>query len=153
MDTTKIDPIRLDFQSKRQVVVSPDDEDRFVTTEGEAAIACKQWSNREMFKEQFNAFLTEIHDWCEVRSAKVRSCFVSIGDSSLNILICTHGVDYDFEFDDAIVNLDVSLSEKFPLCIAELLQIPNQAALTKELPKEALWVYGDGGRTSQTSNT
>ena len=154
MDNTeaRVEPIRLNFESKRQVVVSPDDEDRFVTTEGEAALACKRESDDKEFKEQFLQFLTHLHDWCSRFTDVVRACYVTVGDSSLNVLICLHKKDYNFDFEDTIVDLDIEISQKFPLCIIEVLQVPNQSSLTRDLPDEALFVYGDGRGSQETSS-
>jgi hypothetical protein len=42
MEETQSKPIQLTFRSVEQVVVEPDDQDRFVTTAQEAARACQQ---------------------------------------------------------------------------------------------------------------
>lgn len=153
METTKAEPIQLNFESKRQVVVSPDDKDRFVTTEGDAAKACKRAENDNEFKDQFLSFLSHLHDQCLELEEKVRACYVTVGDSSLNVLLCLHEEGYNFDFEDTVVELDVDFAKRFPLCVFEILQIPNQTTLTNELPGEALCVYGDGKRPQEASGT
>lgn len=151
METTKTKPIHLNFKSTRQVVVAPDDEDRFVTTEGEAAKACKRAEDDKDFRKQFQSSLAYLNEWCEKFAGKVQAAYLTVGDSSLNVLICMRGEDYDFDFSDILVELDVKLAQSFPLCVFEVLQIPNQDALTRDLPGEGLWVYGDGSRARETS--
>jgi len=147
--TTK--PIHLDFRSKETVVVVPDDEDRFVTTAGRAALACRQAAASKEWDAQWNNFLVFVHQWCEVQGEKVKSGYVSVGDTGLNVIICIASKDYDFSIEDAIVELDIALANQFPLCIADVMQIPDQRSLKTELSSEALLVYGDGERASKES--
>jgi hypothetical protein len=132
------------------VVVAPDDRDRFVMTEEDAARACKRAQDDNEFRKQFQEMLSYVHDWCAQNPQKIRAGYVTVGDSALNVLLCLEQRDYDFSLEDALVQLDIDIAERFPLCIVEVLQLPNQARLTSELPQEALLVYGDG-RRSQTS--
>jgi hypothetical protein len=119
-------------------------------TEEDAARACKRAQDDNEFRKQFQEMLSYVHDWCAQNPQKIRAGYVTVGDSALNVLLCLEQRDYDFSLEDALVQLDIDIAERFPLCIVEVLQLPNQARLTSELPQEALLVYGDG-RRSQTS--
>lgn len=141
---TKQKPIHLDFRSQETVVVVSDDEDRFVTTSSQAALACKQVEDNKEWNRQWTEFLNFLHHWCKDRSEQVKTGYVSIGDSGLNTLICLHMGQYDFSMEDDLVKLDVLLSKRFPLCVTDVLQIPNQRTLTSELFSETLIVYGNG---------
>lgn len=144
-------PITLHFQNAQRVMVVPDDKDRFFTTVGEAARACKQAQDNVEWAEQWNDFLAHIHRWCADRSQDVDAGYVMVGDG-LTVLICVSIEDYNFDLEDALTDLDLELSERFPLCCAEVMQIPNQRDLRAGLPDEAiLVVYGDGQRTSAAS--
>lgn len=153
METKATGVIRLDFRSEEQVLVIPDDQDRFVTTVRDAALACKHYDQFGEWKEQYNDFLTFLHEWCIKHHDKVRAGYVTIGDASLNVLVFLHSAEYDFDFENEIVELDVKLADQFPLCSAEVLQVPNQPDLTGELPDEALCVYGDGEFPSETGDS
>jgi hypothetical protein len=152
--TTSSGPIRLSFESKRQIVVIPENQDRFLTTASAAAQACQQAEKQSEWVEQFKEFLGFIHQWCIDHGDKVHSCYVTIGDHSLNVLVCLKGDDYDFELDDQLAELDLALFDRYPVCTADVIQIPNQNALTEQfLPKqassEAMQVYGDGAGSSE----
>lgn len=147
METVKSNPIRLRFESREQVVVIPDDEDRFVITEGEAARACKRAVDDKEWKEQFDPFLLFIHDWCEEHASDVKAGYVTIGDIGLNVLICIKSKDYSFDIEDTLVELDFALADQFPSCETEVMQIPNQDTLTDVLSSEAMMVYGDSEGT------
>ena len=141
-------PLKLDFESVEQVLVVPENEDRFITTEREAARACqvaeygKEWSN------QFKDFLSYIHHWCEEHSAIVEAGFVDVGDIGLRVEICINKDSYDFEFDDEITDLDVELGKRFPSCIAEATQIPKQDLLRDAYMSEhVMRVYGNSTST------
>jgi len=147
---TRTKPIQLDFRSEETVLVTSDDEDRFVTTSGEAALACKQADDNREWSRQWNDFLAFLHHWCKNHSDIVDAGYVSVGDSGLNVLICIRSEDYNFSIEDDLVKLDLLLAKDFPLCVADVMQIPNQRNLRSELSSETLLVYVDGKRTSNS---
>lgn len=148
---TRAKPIQLHFESTNQVMVVPDDEDRFFTTESEAARACKQVENSREWSQQWNNFLVHINRWCKAHKGDIEAGYVTVGDSALNVLLCLHRPNYDFSLEDDIADLDLELAEKFPLCTAEVLQIPNQPHLRAAFQQEVIAVYGDGDRASKPS--
>lgn len=140
------EPVRLSFESKQQVIVVPENEDRFLTTASAAALACQQAEAGKEFRSQFEDLLAFVHEWCEGQAAKVRACYLTVGDVGLNVIVCLQGDDYDFEFDDPIAELDLEIFRRFPKCKVEVMQIPNQEALTDQIPtastSEVLLIYG-----------
>jgi hypothetical protein len=145
------EPVQLHFESTKQVVVVADNEDRFVTTSAEAARACKQAQDSVEWNRQWSEFLFHIHEWCKRHDAKVEAGFVTVGDSALNVLICIRGETYDFDLEDELADFDLELCKRFPVCRAEVLQIPNQGEVKTGLSGEAILVYGDGQRASEAS--
>jgi hypothetical protein len=145
---TQVQPIRLSFESREQVLVIPDDEDRFVTTAAEAARACKQADDSREWQKQFNEFLKYLHKWCDDNSNRIESGYVSVGDSGLNVLLVLSSEGYDFDFEDEIVELDLALARDFPLCTSEVMQVPKPCAVESEtISPEAICVYGNSRRT------
>ena len=107
-------PIHLNFRSIKQVVVEPEDENRFMMTAKE-------------LREQFSQVLLSLKEWSEGRSSRVVASYVYPGDGFLNVLICTRGGDYDFDFDDEVTDLDISLTKQFGWLTAEVMQAPESA--------------------------
>ena len=141
-------PIHLDYRSQETVVVVPEDEDRFILTAKEAARACKQAHDNRDWARQWNDFLVHIHNWCKDRAGLIDAGYVTVGDNALNVLLCVKTAEYNFEFEDAIADLDLELSRLFPLCYADVMQLPNQRDVRAGIPSEELLVvYGDGKRT------
>jgi hypothetical protein len=151
---SKHKPIRLHFESSRQVVVVPEDNDIFITTANAAARACKQSQAGVEWSKQWNDFLVSLNKWCSKHGDKVEAGYVTIGDSALNVLICLKRADYDFELEDELAELDLSLSREYPMVVAEVIQIPNQNELRAGLDEEApVVVYGDGSGAPAASRT
>lgn len=153
METTTTGPIRLSFESKQTVVVIPENEDRFLITSRAAAQACQRAESEQEWSAQFSDFLKFLHGWCESHSDKVRACYVTVGDNGMNVLILLRSDHYDFDFDDDLADLDLTLFQQFPMCTADVIQVPDQPALIEEvqsdqLESEALIVYGDGAGSS-----
>jgi hypothetical protein len=154
MARTTAKPITLSFRSEVQVVVEPDDSDRFVTTAAEAARACQQAQAGQEFRAEFEHFLSFVHGWCITHKDKVDRAFVDIGDGGLRVNICMKSADFDFEFDDKVTDLDIELLERYPKCIAEVTQFPGSIGKQLEPDSEfAVIVYGDGSGTSESGQT
>ena len=142
-------PIRLSFRSEQRVVVEPDDKDRFIITMREAAQACQQAEDNKEWEDAFQEFLVDLEQWGESHSDRVRSVYVYIGDGTLNILVGNNLDEYDSDLDDTLSDLDISLVQKFPWLVADVMQIPGE--VRPRIPFEkAILVYGDGKRTSAT---
>ncbi len=58
---TSAGPIHLNFQSVQQVVVHPEDENRFMMTAKEAARACELAQNAKELRDQFTQFILYLH--------------------------------------------------------------------------------------------
>jgi hypothetical protein len=146
-------PIRLTFRSEMRVVVEPDDEDRFVMTMREAALACKQVADNKAWEEAFDTFLVYLEKWSESHADKVSAVYFSVGDGALNIFVCTPSELYDIELDDIISELDIALVQKFPWLVADVLQIPGSLQGERFPLEKAILVYGDGKRAPAAGPT
>ena len=137
------EPIRLDFRDvDTQIVVTPDDQDRFVTTSSEAAQACKMAHDVLRWKQEFDGFLKYIHDWCAEQTERVAYAYLSFSSDGLKLFLLTHGVDYRFDFDDVVSDFDIELDKKFPKCPGEVMQLP-------ETPVESLTSFFDPAKAFQ----
>lgn len=139
-------PLRLDFKSERRVVVVTEDEDRFVTTSRQAALACRHAEDQEDWSEEFQAFLGRIHEWCKLHKSLIDRAYVAFGEEGLKVFLVTKGTDYCSELDDPAGALDSELPEEFPRCPADVMHLPNrplEALNTFFSPPEALQLYGD----------
>ena len=145
-DGSRAMPIRLDFQSVQQVVVTGNDGDRWVTTVKEAAQACRTALDFQAWKGEFEGFLARIHEWAKQHADVVSSAFVGISSEGLTGVIVTKGPDYRMELDDAITDLDIEVAKRFPSCRADILQSPDDEPESR-IPyisvERAVQVYGN----------
>jgi hypothetical protein len=146
-------PIHLNVRSVRQVVVEPEDENRFMMTAKEAARACERSQNEKELRDQFNQVLLYLYQWCENHSSDVQAAYAYPGDGFLNILICTRGEDYRFDLDDSVTELTLALVQQFDWLTAEVLQVPESAREGHSPLEKAILVYGDGGGSSTASDS
>ena len=107
-------PIRLDFKSVQQVVVTGPDGGRFVVTAKEAALACRSDLDEKAWQHEFEGFLALLNGWCASRHDRVKSAYVGISSEGLTVVIVTKGSDYLFDFDDEVTNLDIQLAKIHP---------------------------------------
>jgi hypothetical protein len=146
-------PIHLDVRSVQQVVVHPQDENRFMMTAKEAAKACERAQNEKELREQFSEFLLYLRGWCERHAGRIRAAYVYSGDGFLNVLICTNGADYRFDFDDAVTQFDIDLTRQFDWLSAEVMQVPETAREGHISLEKAILVYGDGSGSRTESGS
>ncbi len=141
------EPIRLNFKDADVVVVvTPEDEDRFMTTAAEAAYACKQAQDMLQWKREFDKFLRYIHRWCERHDTQVSHAYLAFSADGLNVFILTRGSEYRFDFDDTVTGLDAELVRQYPRCPAELMllpETPDESLTSFFAPGTALQLYGD----------
>ena len=142
-------PLYLTVGSQKTVMITGDNEERFVLTSHEAAVACQQAIQQqgtiqvaEEWDEQYKGFLLAIHEWAEAHQGVVSAAYIAPGDRGLNVIIATKGEDYRYEFADELTDLDIQLSSRFPRCRATVVQLP-------EKPKDALDSFFSDSRAIQ----
>lgn len=143
---TSARPIRLRFGDRTPVVVTPEDEDRFMTTSAEAAYACRQAQDMLQWKNEFDRLLTHLHDWCREKKGEVARTYMAPSDGGLKVFILTKGPDYRFDFDDAISGLDIEVANRFGRCPTEVIHMPETpvSSLTSFFDQSKAWqIYGD----------
>jgi hypothetical protein len=149
------EPLRLDFHSVQQVVVTYADGDRWVTTAKEAALACRSSLDHETWKKQFESFLGHIHEWAKAHGDIVHAAFVGISSEGLTGVIITKGTEYRLDFDDEVTSLDIDLANRFPECRADILQSPEgepESRIPFIALDRAVQVYGDGKQSQSKSS-
>lgn len=140
-----VEPIRLHFSDQTKVVVTPEDEDRFMTTAADAARACEHVHNLFQWKQEFDRLLAHVHAWCKVHRDDVSRAYLAATNEGLDLFILTKGSDYRFDFDDPISTLDIDLANRFKNCPSGVTHFPDTS--TEPLssffdPSKALQLYG-----------
>lgn len=151
--TTSKGPIHLRYHDDGQVVVTPEDQDRFVLASREAAMACQNQVAMSHFMEHFQkCVLAKLAGWCQSHSANVLACYIPFPFSGTcsKVFIVTNSAKFDFQLSDAIADLEVELDEARWPC--DILQIgsggPEQLQVFFD-PEQSIQVFdnGDGGAT------
>src|SRR5688572_8763935 len=122
-NTTERKAIQLQWDGGN-VVITPEDEDRFVRESRWAVTACQSALAAERFIDQFKGeFLPRLREWCQQRDQLVRACFVPFPTSHLTVFVITRATRYDFSLSDDLADLDMELFQRnWP---AEILQLPT----------------------------
>lgn len=118
--------IQLDAaEAERQVVVTTEDEDRFSLTCAQAIEACKIHTSRKVWFEELRSLFLHVNGWAIKNKDHVRSCYAQPRAGLVAIFIIPIKDSFDFDLADQIADLDLELSQEFPLVPAEVLQIPG----------------------------
>ena len=128
-------PIQLSFREKDgQVVIEPDNQDRYVTTVDEAIKATWQ--------KQFVNLLGVVHNWCREHQENVTAAYIAIRDRGLGLFIVTDSKRYDFALADEVTKLDVALCADYPNQPVNTMQLPR-------IPEEGQMAFFDPSSTLQ----
>ena len=136
------EPIRLHFTDQTRVVVTPEDEDRFMTTAAEAARACRHVQDILKWKQEFDGLLRHVNEWCQAKVERVSSAYMTFSDDGLRLFLLSKGSGYRFDLDDMVSELDIEICNKFELCPTEVSHFP-------EAPIESLSSFFDAGQALQ----
>ncbi len=112
--------IRLTHRG-RQVIVEPDDEDRFVMTAQNAVKACQDSKQRQeairTFKE---GFLVPLLDWCRKFLDKVQACYVAAPTTFLQVFVIGKSQKYDFDLSEELSALELKLADTWRVSVLQL---------------------------------
>jgi hypothetical protein len=105
-------PVQLRFDGGK-VVVTPEDQDRFVLAADTAVQAC-QWMNAGLqLRQKFaDEFLARVFQWCQQHADSVGSCYVAMRDGALTVFVIVSKDEYDFSLDDPLSDLEAEMEDK-----------------------------------------
>lgn len=140
-----LDPVQLDWNDgERQVVVSPEDEDRFMMTCQDAAEACRQGREAMQWGNTFRKVLSFIREDLDSSIDRVRSCYVGPADGHLACFVIAKSSSFDFELAEVLADLEREITTAFPeFTYIRVQQIPQSTDI------ELLNTFFDPGKTIQ----
>lgn len=137
-------PIQVLNWDDGDVVITPEDEDRFVREAKWAVSACQSALALELFVKKFKQdFLLEVHKWCKKNAEKVQAAFVVPLTNQLQVFVVAKSKRYDFELSDPLSDFEMNLYQNDWPC--EILQIPDGSYETLETffdTEKSIQVYG-----------
>jgi len=145
---TKSEPIRLNFrEADRKVLVEPENEDRFITTVGQAAVACQVADREARFYFQVrNTLLQKLWDWLRAHRNQVESAFLAVREGGLLFLVVRDAAAYDAVFEDELTDLDLQIAREpgldlVSLEVGALPKVSRETAISYMGPKAILVVF------------
>lgn len=109
------------------VIVEPEDEDRFVMTAQSAVKACpdsQRWEEAiRTFKREF---LQPLIDWCARHGDRVQSCYIPVPVGHIQVFLVGTSPKYDFDLGRELAALELQLADRG--WRVNVLQLPASAA-------------------------
>jgi hypothetical protein len=110
-----------------QVIVEPEDEDRFVLTAQTAVKACQDSIRREEAIRTFKGkFLHPLIEWCARHSDRVRACYIPVPVGHIQVFVIGTSPKYDFDLGRELGRLELDLFDTG--WRVNVLQLPTAAA-------------------------
>jgi hypothetical protein len=143
MQTTHPELIRLTHE-EGQLVVRPEDQERFYLDAQLALRACRSLLNAETFLKRFRQeFLGTLWHWCAQHQEKIASCRVTMNGDFLQVFMITKQMRFDVELGKKIAALELCLAG-FGWSVS-LLQVPKVGPESLEafVGKQGIEVYAN----------
>lgn len=141
-DALQIDALQ---EADRPVVITPDDEDRFVKTCRWVVEASKLGLSRDVWLRELHAMLSRVQQFCLDQDKLVKFCFAAKRDEQIGIYFVSHEGRYDIDLEPRLTELDIELGQKFQACMCDVFQIPEPSAAERifQLGPLAIIIHGD----------
>jgi hypothetical protein len=146
------DVIHLDWtREDGTIVVTPENQDRYIIRVGKAIELLQLASKRDLFEKQLNLLLKTIAEWISNRN-DLSAGYVTLRDGELSFVAVTKEVAYNPDFEDSLSDLAVAVSGDKDLDLLRLstLALPpvEKAALSQFLDSSFTLKYesGEGSR-------
>ncbi len=141
--TTKASTVHLDERANPEgrVLVTAQDEDRFIVTCAQAVAACKMHISQKVWFGELDALLVTVRDWATQNASQVRAVYASPREGHIVLFVVPKSKQYDLDLGTKLTDLDVALSQQFQVIEAEVMQVPGNTA--EEL---ATFVNVDAGK-------
>ena len=126
--SNQLNPIFLNWQDNdNNVVVTPEDNDRFVLTVSEAVEACKARGNENKFGLQFNLLMRITAEWLKEHKDKISCSYLTVRDAGLLFLVVRKEISFNSDFEDLLTEFDIKIAQDPQLDLIDLsvLAIPN----------------------------
>jgi hypothetical protein len=106
-----IEPIQLKWEQKDgTIVVTPNDQDRYLVKVGKAIEILRQHEREQQFGRQFSVLNKRLAAWLEEHSDKCARAFLTAGESTLRFIVVRKEVRFDSEITDALSELGVEIA-------------------------------------------
>ncbi len=104
-------PIELRYIEKdRNVIVKPDDAERFTMTVEETIRACQLNKKVSEFNPIFNRLLQRLALWIKKHAEKIDDAYITVRDACLFFVVVQKMKTYDRQFEDVLTELDLSIA-------------------------------------------
>ncbi len=142
-------PLHLDAKqdADRVVVLTPEDEDRFVRSCAWVVEATKLGISRDVWLRELHGLLSHVRAWAQKHSRLVKRAYATHRDAQVAIYVVPQAGRFDFDLSEKVTELDLEVAEKFQACPCDVLQMPDKPlAELEQLTGNhlAILIYGDG---------
>lgn len=125
---TSQEPLQLDWrQQNRRIVVTPEDEDRYILTVQEAIRSCRVAEQSVLFDRQFRTLRDHLATWIRDNLPKIGRAFLTVHDGEWLFLVLTRLPKCDERFEEELTKLDLEVAQdrRFHLLRFNVLALPD----------------------------
>jgi hypothetical protein len=102
------------------LIVTPEDQDRFVIKVRRAIELLKLAGRADEFQKQFGLLLRLLAQWLRERKKRVEKAFLTYRDGALSFVVVRSEAQYDDDFEDAVSDLDFGIARDADLDLIKM---------------------------------
>lgn len=125
---TKTPTVHLDEKANPEgrVLVTAQDEDRFIVTCAQAVAACKVHISQKVWFDELDALLVRVRDWARHHADKVHAAYASPREGHIVLFVVPKSEQYDLDLGAKLTDLDIELGQQFQVIDTEVMQVPGK---------------------------
>jgi len=116
---------RLRFRSEEKIVVESDDEHLFKLAEKAVASTFRFSDGTRNVNEEFHEFLNAVHQWSKDQSDQLEETCLAVRGGHIELLFVTKMDDYDWEFNQKMIDFDTEQVVRYDWLRTQVMQIPR----------------------------
>ncbi len=110
---TRTEPIKLIYsEGNTQVVIEPEDQDRFVLRVEEAIRACRVYDEfRSLFEKQLDHLKNMLGGWLRQQHEKTQKAFLTLQDDRMLFVVVMARKEYDPDLEKDLTELELRIAQ------------------------------------------
>jgi len=122
------DPIQIDHNDgERQVIITPENQDRFVMTCAKAVEYCELSNSFNIFKSDLLKLMEHCAAWAGKNKDRIREVFVGPHEYRVGVFVIPQSEHFDVELAERVAELSHEIGRAYPAVRAEAIEVPGHS--------------------------
>jgi hypothetical protein len=124
--TKQSSPVQLKAEhGSRQVVITTEQEDRFVMSCANAVEACLRHKSEKIVRSDIEKMIAHSRAWSAERGERISAAFIGPHESKITVFVVPKSEGFDFDLAEEVAELAHDLSRTYQAVWSDALEVPG----------------------------